>query len=278
MSKMLKAIDCGIEVRQALLLSCTRTSKTSQYIICVIFCTDTDSNPLEVLYGMRAYIQKFFGCQECCKNFGRMAKSMDTDIVNDQDGVLWLWRAHNKANKRLHGDATEDPEHPKIQFPSREICETCHKEAEGENIEWNEKAVYGFLKIAYSKTSIIQDHTLLHFSRKDVSSDKGDTKRSEDLKLIQELRNKKRKKKLESMKMQYLQGSEGHSRIEGMRKRELDSRHGSVRRLHGIWGINTVDISLCVLFYIVSTSFILIVYFHFTVRKRMSVLGMCSAK
>jgi hypothetical protein len=33
---------------------------------------------------------------------------------------------HNKVNKRLAGDLTEDPEFPKIQFPSKKKCPECY--------------------------------------------------------------------------------------------------------------------------------------------------------
>lgn len=43
-----------------------------------------------------------------------------------EDAVLWLWRGHNKVNKRLKGEASEDPHFPKQQFPPPSICPECH--------------------------------------------------------------------------------------------------------------------------------------------------------
>lgn len=41
--------------------------------------------------------------------------------------MLYLWRAHNIVNKRLHGQSTEDKLFPKYQFPPKFLCENCKK-------------------------------------------------------------------------------------------------------------------------------------------------------
>ena len=41
-------------------------------------------------------------------------------VNSKKDAVLWLWESHNEVNDRLKADETEDPEFPKIQFPSKE--------------------------------------------------------------------------------------------------------------------------------------------------------------
>ena len=33
--------------------------------------------------------------------------------------VLWLWKVHNFVNKRLSGSPSDDPKHPKQQFPPK---------------------------------------------------------------------------------------------------------------------------------------------------------------
>ena len=46
-------------------------------------------------------------------------------VYSTRDSLMWLWRAHNKVNKRIAGDITEDPLHPKRQFPDKELCPEC---------------------------------------------------------------------------------------------------------------------------------------------------------
>ncbi len=48
-----------------------------------------------------------------------------------EGAVLWLFRTHNRVNKRLSGDLTEDPQRPKIQFPAPAICEKCWSTQKG---------------------------------------------------------------------------------------------------------------------------------------------------
>ena len=53
-------------------------------------------------------------------------------VKSPEDVVLYLWKAHNIVNNRLHGDeATEDPQFPKEQFPPAFLCSDC-RDAKGE--------------------------------------------------------------------------------------------------------------------------------------------------
>ena len=58
---------------------------------------------------------------------------------------------HNRVNQRLHGDSTEDPEHPKIQFPSKYLCSKCHSLNEN---DFNIANTIDFLVQYYSKENI----------------------------------------------------------------------------------------------------------------------------
>ena len=106
---------------------------------------------LEVLNAMLGYITYFFGCQDCSKHFQEMAaRSMHTDVKNPKDSVIWLWKAHNEANKRLAGDASEDPDHPKVQFPTQLSCPSCRNK----DGVWVNEEVLHFLKEMYGKHNI----------------------------------------------------------------------------------------------------------------------------
>lgn len=110
-----------------------------------------DANPLEVLRAMEGYIRYFFGCADCAQHFLEMVEKKDMKSVTSLDSsVLWLWMAHNAANKRLAGDQTEDPEFPKIQFPSTNNCPFC-KNADN---TWNFNEVLKYMKQVYSSINV----------------------------------------------------------------------------------------------------------------------------
>lgn len=111
----------------------------------------SDFNSREVLEAMLGYITYFFGCQDCSKHFQAMAAETNfEEVQNPDDGIIWLWRAHNRVNKRLAKDSTEDPQFPKIQFPSEENCPTC----KNSNDQWIIKEVLMHLKKMYMRRNI----------------------------------------------------------------------------------------------------------------------------
>ncbi|GLV42737.1 Quiescin sulfhydryl oxidase 1 [Carabus blaptoides fortunei] len=109
-----------------------------------------NAKPREVLEAMHAYIKNFFGCADCSKHFQAMAKKNDLQSVSElNSSIIWLWIAHNEVNKRLAGDATEDPEHPKIQFPSQQHCPKCR-----DGDKWNLTEVLQYLRHMYSSINV----------------------------------------------------------------------------------------------------------------------------
>ncbi|XP_029163854.1 sulfhydryl oxidase 2-like isoform X2 [Nylanderia fulva] len=115
---------------------------------------DFSQNPVAVLRAMHGYIGTFFGCADCAAHFVEMAsKNKIFDTRSRDEAILWLWRAHNEVNARLSGDATEDPEHKKIQYPAAEHCPVCRYA----NGSWNEEEVLQYLRTKYSYSSIKYD-------------------------------------------------------------------------------------------------------------------------
>jgi thiol oxidase len=60
---------------------------------------------------------------------------------------------HNKVNKRLQDeDSSNDPAWPKVQFPTKEQCNSCVRKVDENNdaIEYDENETYNFLKNYYS--------------------------------------------------------------------------------------------------------------------------------
>lgn len=110
-----------------------------------------DAEPREVLDAMLGYVKNFFGCADCSRHFQEMAVEKDLNGVSSlESSVLWLWMAHNTVNKRLAGDATEDAEFPKVQFPTSERCPLC-RNTDG---SWNYPEVLTYLKSVYSAINV----------------------------------------------------------------------------------------------------------------------------
>lgn len=121
---------------------------------------DISNDPLEILQAMHGYIKNYFGCTECAEHFQEMAaRNHIWSVASKDDAVLWLWSAHNDVNKRLSGDQTEDPEFPKLQFPSN--CDECRKAQSNVHghkiigeIQWDRGEVYRYLKEKNSPGSL----------------------------------------------------------------------------------------------------------------------------
>lgn len=114
------------------------------------------------------YIHHFFSCRPCAENFSSKVTQLGFLPTTPQDSILWLWQIHNMANIILKGDASEDPEHPKIVWPSQENCPNCRAQttwfstpdfpvvqAQGEN--WNVKATTDYLIKVYRSENIVQN-------------------------------------------------------------------------------------------------------------------------
>ncbi|KAL1774942.1 sulfhydryl oxidase 1 [Sigmodon hispidus] len=111
----------------------------------------------EVLQVMRNYVRFFFGCRDCADHFEQMAASSMDRVTSPRNAVLWLWTSHNRVNARLAGTLSEDPHFPKVQWPPRELCLSCHNELSGQEPVWDLDATFQFLKAHFSPANIIMD-------------------------------------------------------------------------------------------------------------------------
>ncbi|XP_008303585.1 sulfhydryl oxidase 1, partial [Stegastes partitus] len=116
------------------------------------------SDPLEVLSAMRSYVRNFFGCRQCAEHFENMAMESLNEVNSLSSAVLWLWSRHNRVNNRLAGALSEDPQFPKIQWPSPEMCSACHMVKENGEHRWNREQVLPFLLSHFSSSSILTDY------------------------------------------------------------------------------------------------------------------------
>ncbi|XP_074655304.1 sulfhydryl oxidase 2-like [Tubulanus polymorphus] len=244
---------------------------------------DANFNHKEVVIGMRTYIKNFFGCQECAKNFDRGTASFESKMLSANCSVLYLWWTHNIVNDRLKGDLTEDPLYPKVQFPTRVQCPKCRLDPDTKDLKvitkpkWNETKVLEFMIDFYRKANIVQDskgeyvadpadrewikqmseHVLAQIQRKvDIPS----------IGRIHSLKRNKVKKTVDSYFRPNL--TKINDRILKLKERERNTRYTRGKPVLATWGFNSIDISMCVLFYVICSGIMLLLYFHFTLRKR----------
>ena len=136
---------------------------------------------------IHSIVTDFFGCSDCVENFKKEIVTFPITAVNDnKSGVLWLWTLHNSGmlflekrsqstqkisvNKRLSGDESEDPEFPKVQWPSASLCEPCHS---SDNSGFNTDEVHQFILNRNKLENIILplDEKLIHSSDDDSNSE-----------------------------------------------------------------------------------------------------------
>ncbi|XP_059196889.1 sulfhydryl oxidase 1 [Centropristis striata] len=116
------------------------------------------TDPQEVLSAMRYYIHSFFGCRACAEHFEAMASESMVEVNTLSSAVLWLWSRHNRVNNRLAGALSEDPNFPKIQWPSPEMCPACHTVKDNGEHRWSQEQVFPFLLSYFSSSSILSDY------------------------------------------------------------------------------------------------------------------------
>jgi hypothetical protein len=115
---------------------------------------------------IRLFVRHFFSCRECSRNFEHETHDFMSHLHNHPgDGVLYLWKVHNKVNKRLAAsekqgvDDEEDPLFPKRTFPTKAKCPLCYAENDEQHSDhkqsWNVKHVLDYLIGYYSAVNIL---------------------------------------------------------------------------------------------------------------------------
>ncbi|KAM4739450.1 sulfhydryl oxidase 1 [Anableps anableps] len=128
------------------------------HVLTVQASTTGGSDPQEVLKAMRNYVHNFFGCRYCAEHFENMAKEGLEKVDTLPSAALWLWSRHNQVNNRIAGAMSEDPLFPKIQWPSPEMCPSCHIVKDTGDHGWNKEQVFSFLWSYFSSSHILPDY------------------------------------------------------------------------------------------------------------------------
>ncbi|CAI2724679.1 unnamed protein product [Schistosoma spindalis] len=141
-----------------------------------------------IAHALGRFIPRFFSCTYCAfhfalntANLARPGESIlpenrvtpnSNEFVFDEsviptlpkapetprDTVLWLHAIHNRVNKRLAGQPSEDPTAPKIQFPPSYLCPTCWSHSSTGELELGktpetEETLFQFLVERYRASS-----------------------------------------------------------------------------------------------------------------------------
>ncbi|XP_068105202.1 sulfhydryl oxidase 2 [Hyperolius riggenbachi] len=223
--------------------------------------TAFEDDPPVVLKIMRRYIREFFGCRECAQHFEAMAKESES-VKTAEEAVLWLWRKHNVVNNRLAGAPSEDPKSPKVQWPTPDLCPACHEEVNGIH-SWNEKEVFSFLSRHYGSKYLSLQYADLNddwHDNADRKIEKPHTKTPGD-------HHDFGVHKLRKPKPEFLDKVIQH---QPDRDKKVDAYHEGNKSSISFLGLgfSSIDMSLCVVLYITSSLFLMIMYFFFKVRSR----------
>uniref|UniRef100_A0A0M3K852 Sulfhydryl oxidase n=1 Tax=Anisakis simplex TaxID=6269 RepID=A0A0M3K852_ANISI len=117
---------------------------------------ERELQPLQILSSIKQWVDSFFGCLHCRQHFDRMTTKIfpmtERWIRQPSDMMMYLWRAHNIVNQRLHNDPTEDPQFEKYQFPAPFLCQSCQIGSD----HFSKKEVHRFLMRFYGNIRAYQ--------------------------------------------------------------------------------------------------------------------------
>uniref|UniRef100_A0A8C8ZMN8 Sulfhydryl oxidase n=1 Tax=Prolemur simus TaxID=1328070 RepID=A0A8C8ZMN8_PROSS len=236
--------------------------------------TGFEDDPQAVLQAVRRYVRTFFGCRECGEHFEEMAtESLDSVKTLDQ-AVLWLWKKHNVVNGRLAGHLSEDPKFPKVPWPTPDLCPACHEEIKGLD-SWDEGHVLTFLKRHYSRSNLVDTYSV---DQGDPGAGgapaRGEEEEEEGLTPPEKAH---RDHDPKSLPLPSVRGSRLHLSKSLHHRLDIKLQNPHASGVHkeaeaavpflGV-GFSSLDMSLCVVLYVASSLFLMVMYFFFRVRSK----------
>ena len=84
------------------------------------------NGPAAGIVAIRGFVERFFDCVKCRRDFVEMAQGAETTVSTGRDVMLWLWRSHNTVTSRLLKDQERnggenpfehDAAHPRQLWP-----------------------------------------------------------------------------------------------------------------------------------------------------------------
>lgn len=147
------------------------------------------------------------------------------------------------------GSLSDDPLFPKAPWPSPSLCASCHEEKNGVHV-WNQDNVLRFLRQHYAASNLSPEYSVTPPRPPPVPKEHGGGARSDSEK-----------------KSSTQTPRPGRQAVKGEERREAVGVAGGGG---GVWllGFNSVDMSLCVVLYVCSCLFLMLLFFFFKVRSR----------
>ncbi|KAM4578050.1 sulfhydryl oxidase 2 [Fundulus diaphanus] len=219
--------------------------------------TGLEDKAAPVLQVMRRYIRTFFGCKECGQHFEQAAAASMDEVKSGEEEVLWLWNQHNRVNTRLAGSLSDDPLFPKAPWPSPALCPACHEEKNGVHV-WNQDNVLRFLRHHYGASNLSPRYSL---SPPQLPAAPGPAQTRQPQEERPAAGGGERRAE-----------EQPEPRPEQPAPRQEEKKEVLGRGEGGVWilglGFNSVDMSLCVVLYVSSCLFLMLLFFFFKVRSR----------
>lgn len=110
---------------------------------------------VQVLRGVRQYVDVFFGCRDCRMHFSQLLDKAPQP-QSQAEVVMLLWSVHNQINVIVQEEMADteaegwsygDPAFPHVIFPPRALCPECYS-----GIHLDPRRVYDFLQRFYGRT------------------------------------------------------------------------------------------------------------------------------
>ncbi|KAJ7308489.1 hypothetical protein JRQ81_009043 [Phrynocephalus forsythii] len=233
--------------------------------------TGFKGDPQGVLRTMQKYVQDFFGCRACAQHFDEMARESLDSVKTLDDAVLWLWEKHNVVNARLAGDLSEDPKFPKVQWPTPDICPACHLGTHGRSA-WDKVQVLQFLKHHYGVGNLVRMDTQgqSDSDEKELKDDRGRHLREQERQRSQDkIPDPEKLLDSRSRALGKLMAKDAPARDRGKDAvgSLLEQETKQAVSFLGI-GFSNIDMSLCIVLYVASSLFLILMYFFFRMRSK----------
>ncbi|XP_013923139.1 PREDICTED: sulfhydryl oxidase 2-like [Thamnophis sirtalis] len=192
-----------------------------------------------------------------------------SDEFMGKEKTRFLFGGQMAHSESLTGDLSEDPQFPKVQWPTLALCPACHKTTQGP-AAWDKTQVLQFLKQHYGSHNLV--HTYLEEADNaegQETQDGGEGFPKEAAPEANKGRDPQESLGSKSKGLDHGRAKEdsvidpgkrpGGSVVEQERKQAVS--------FLGV-GFSSIDMSLCVVLYVASSLFLMIMFFFFRVRSR----------
>lgn len=173
----------------------------------------------------------------------------------------------------IPGHLSEDPKFPKVPWPTPDLCPACHEEIKGLH-SWNEDQVLLFLKRHYGGDNLVDTYAV---DQGDTGEGGGPPQGREPERGLASPEKPRGDQRAESLRPP--RALPPGPRLSDGSQLGLDGRLQSPSGAEGRreveaavpflgMGFSSLDMSLCVVLYVASSLFLMVMYFFFRVRSK----------